>query len=157
MARSKSDPNHKILTVPFIKTVKPRAARTLYWDEKRPGLALSVESTGHKAFKLIYNFNGRSRWYTIGPVTKLGLKEARQIAREKMAEVYSNVDVQAERQAARSADTFKELADRYREEYSKLRNKSWRQADTLVRTPGAQVGQVTGPLDFTIRRPGGIQ
>ena len=130
MGRSKSDPNHKNLTVPFIKTVKPGAARTLYWDTKRPGLALSVESTGHKAFKLIYNFNGRSRWYTIGPVTKLGLKEARQIAREKMADV----DVQAERQAARSADTFKELADRYREEYSKLRNKSWRQADTLVRT-----------------------
>ncbi len=134
MGRRKRNPNHRKLTVPFIKTVKPEAARTLYWDTKRPGLALSVESTGHKAFKLIYNFNGRSRWYTIGPVTKLGLKEARLIANELVAEVGRGKDVQAERQTARSADTFEELAGRYREEYAMLRNKSWRQADTLVHT-----------------------
>ena len=72
--------------------------------------------------------------HTIGAAGRLGLKEARQITREKMAEVYRGVDVQAERRAARKADTFDALAGRYREEYAKLRNRSWPQADTLVRT-----------------------
>ena len=37
-----------------------------------------------------------------------------------------------ERQADRRAGTFGEFADRYREEWSKRRNKSWKQADDLV-------------------------
>ncbi len=132
MSQTKRDPNHRYLSDPFIKTVQPDTTRTLYWDTKQPGLVLSVESTGHKAFKLIYSFLGRSRWYTIGPVTQLGLKEARQMARDRLADVYRGRDIQAERRAARGAGTFEELAERYREEHAKLRNKSWRQADTLV-------------------------
>ena len=42
-------------------------------------------------------------------------------------------DPAGERQADRRAGTFGELADRYREEWSKRRNKSWKQADELVR------------------------
>ena len=42
-------------------------------------------------------------------------------------------DPAAEKRAARSAGMFAELAERYREEYAKKRNKSWRQADRLVR------------------------
>jgi integrase len=131
---AKAAPARRKLTDRFIKTVKPDAKRTLFWDTVQAGLALSVEPSGHKAYKLVYAFQGRSRWHTLGAADRLGLKEARLIAREKMAEVYRGVDVQAERQAARKADTFDELAGRYREEYAKLRNRSWRQADTLVRT-----------------------
>ncbi len=46
-----------------------------------------MEPSGHKAYKLVYGFHGRSRWYTIGAADRLGLKEARQIAREKMAAI----------------------------------------------------------------------
>ncbi len=131
---AKAAPARRKLTDRYVRTVKPNAKRALYWDTVQAGLALSVEPSGHKAYKLVYGFHGRYRWYTIGAADRLGLKEARLIAREKMAEVYRGVDVQAERQAARKADTFDELAGRYREEYAKLRNRSWPQADTLVRT-----------------------
>jgi hypothetical protein len=130
---AKAAPARRKLTDRYVRTVKPNATRALYWDTVQAGLALSVEPSGHKSYKLVYGFHGRSRWYTIGAADRLGLKEARQIAREKMAEVYRGVDVQAERQAARKADTFDELASRYREEYAKLRNRSWRQADTRSR------------------------
>jgi integrase len=131
---AKSPPNRCRLNDRLVKTAKPEAKRRLYWDSIQPGLVLSVEATGHKSFKLIYTFNGRARWYTIGNAGKVGLKEAREIARKRMGEVYSGVDVQAERQATRSAGTFEQLAHRYVEEHAKRRNKSWRQADFLVRT-----------------------
>jgi integrase len=76
---------------------------------------------------------GRPRWFTIGSVTGIGLKEARQIAREKMADVGRGIDVQAARAASRKQATFEELAHRYVEEFARRRNKSWKQADKLVR------------------------
>ena len=81
----------------------------------------------------IYSMRGRPRWFTIGSVIGIGLKDARQIAREKRADVGRGIDVQAERAASRRQSTFEELAQRYVEEYARRRNKSWKQADALVR------------------------
>jgi hypothetical protein len=131
--RHKSAPNRYRLNDRFVKTASPAEKRTLYWDTVQQGLALAVEPTGHKSYKLIYSMRGRPRWFTIGSVTGIGLKEARQIAREKMAEVGRGIDVQAARAASRKQATFEELAHRYVEEYARRRNKSWRQADKLVR------------------------
>jgi integrase len=131
--RSKSPPNRYRLNDRFVKTVEPAEKRTLYWDTVQQGLVLCVEPTGHKSYKLIYSMRGRPRWFAIGCVTGIGLKEARQVAREKRAAVGRGIDVQAERAASRRQATFEELAHRYVEEHAKRRNKSWRQADTLVR------------------------
>ncbi len=131
--QSKASPNRHRFNDRFIKTVRPGPKRTLYWDTVQHGLVLSVEPTGHKSYKLIYSMRGRPRWFTIGSAQRIGLKEARQIAREKAAEVGRGVDVQAERMAMRKQATFEELAARYVEEHAKRRNKSWAQADALVR------------------------
>jgi len=131
--RSKAPPNRYRLNDRFVKTVEPAEKRTLHWDTVQQGLVLCVEPTGHKSYKLIYSLRGRPRWFTIGCVTGIGLKDARQIAREKRADVGRGIDVQAERAASRRQATFEELAQRYVEEYARRRNKSWRQADTLVR------------------------
>jgi hypothetical protein len=98
-------PNRRRLNDRFVKTVKPEAKRTLYWDTVQPGFVLSVEPTGHKSYKLIYTFDNRSRWYTIANATKIGLKEARGIARNRTGDVYGGEDVQAKRQAVRTAHT----------------------------------------------------
>ena len=34
----------------------------MIWDVKQPGLALSVRTTGKKAWKVVYRFHGRPRW-----------------------------------------------------------------------------------------------
>jgi hypothetical protein len=55
------------------------------------------------------------------------------LAAEVMLEVARGKDPAAEKRAERSKGTFGELAGPYVEEYAKRHNKSWRQADTLVR------------------------
>jgi len=96
-----------------VKNVQPGDKRTLYWDTLQKGLALQVTPAGAKTYKLIYRFHGRPRWYTIGGVDAISLKEAREIARDKMADVVKGIDVQTERRTARKARTFGELAQRY--------------------------------------------
>ena len=151
--RPKSPPNRRNLTDRFVKTVKPQDKRVLYWDEVQANFALAVEPTGHKSYKLIYSFAGRLRWYQIADARAIGLKEAREVARDKMAEVVRGIDVQFEKLAGRRAGTFEELARQYVEEYTKRRNRSWRQADNLVRShlvprwgkrPAADIRNITG-------------
>lgn len=126
--------NKRKLTDRFVQSAKPAAKRAMYWDSDVPGLALAVEPTGTKSYKYVYTFCGRSRWYTIGNDKRIALADARKEARKLAYRVeIERIDVVAERHAARKADTFEELADRYRDEYAKKRNKSWRQGDTLVR------------------------
>jgi integrase len=63
----------------------------------------------------------------------IGLGDARTMATEAMLAVARGGDPAAEKKAERSAGTFAELAERYVEQYAKKHNKSWRQADALVR------------------------
>jgi integrase len=112
--------------------LKPQASRFVVWDTEQRGLALQVEPTGHRSYKLIYRFGGRPRWYTIGAADALGLADARKIAAELMLEVIRGKDPAAERRAGRTAVTFGALATRYVEEYAKRKNKSWKQTAMLV-------------------------
>jgi integrase len=126
--------NHKHLTQKFVQSVNPGPQRVLYWDAVQKGLALQVQPTGHKSYKLVYKYNRRSRWYTIGDARAITIGTARDIAQKKWAEICNGVDVQAEKAAGRQTTTFSELAILYVEEHAKRRNRSWRQADKLVRS-----------------------
>jgi integrase len=92
-----------------------------------------VQPTGRKAFKAIYRLRGRPRWFTIGSVGRLDFDSARSLAAQALLKVATGIDVQAEHQANRSSGTFEELAHRYCDGYAKQKNKSWKQADDLVR------------------------
>ncbi len=127
------EPERVRLNDKFVKAARPGPRRTIYYDEVQKGFVLVVEPTGHKSFKLAYSFGGRPRALHIAATNAIGLAEARAIARDRMADVVKGVDVQAEKVAARAAGTFEELATRYREEFAKKRNRSWAQADFLVR------------------------
>src|SRR5215831_7059296 len=101
-------------------------------DKRQPGLVLRKRPSGHQSYYFVYNFRGRTRWYCIGQV---GLTDARKAAAKLYAQVkVEERDPQAEKLAKRTAGTFAELHERYVEEWAKRRNKSWPQADYLVRT-----------------------
>jgi integrase len=123
---------HKLSDI-FLKKLKPQARPFAVWDEKQRGLAVIVQPTGHKAWKCIYPFHGRPRWYHIGAVAAINLADARKLASRVMFKVAEGNDPAAERKADRSKGTFEELATRYVEEYAKRKNRSWQQADALVR------------------------
>jgi Arm DNA-binding domain len=129
------DVNKRKLTELYAQKLqrKPPACATLIWDTKQSGLALSAQPSGHLSYKAIYSYHGRARWYHLGDHKRIGLAGARKLARGIMNAVAEGRDPQAERKAQRALGTFEELAARYVEEYAKLKNKSWKQPDALVR------------------------
>jgi integrase len=117
----------------LITKAKPEERPYLVWDAHQKGLALAVRPNGQRTFKVVYRRNGLLRWYHLGDARVIGLANARKLALGVMYEVTQGKDPQAERKAQRASGTFEELARRYVEEHAKVHNKSWRQADTLVR------------------------
>ena len=127
-------PRKRRLTELTIRKARPdKHAAYLIWDTYQRGLALSVQPTGTKSWKVIYSRAGRPRWLHIGNANAIGLAAARELAAECMLAVARGKDPAAERKAGRGKGTFAELAARYVEEHAKDENKSWKQADFLVR------------------------
>jgi Arm DNA-binding domain len=116
-----------------VKNAKPEPAVYTMWDTKQHGLALRVQPTGGRAFYAVYSRQGRPRWQHLGNARDLGLAAARTIAIETMLEVARGRDPVAERHAQRSSGTFADLVQRYLDEHAKKNNRSWKQADALVR------------------------
>jgi integrase len=120
------------LTELSVRKIKPEAEAFNVWDLHQRGLVLRMQPTGHAAFKAVYSAHGRPRWYHIGDVGKIGLADARKLAARTMLQVAEGKDPAAERKAERGGGTFAELAERYLA-LAKKRNKSWQQADRLLR------------------------
>jgi integrase len=118
------------LTELLVRKVRAEAAPYNVWDARERGLVLRVQPSGQRAFKFVYSYRGRPRWFHIGSV---GLADARRIAAKARLSVAEGGDPVAERMAERGAGTFAELAGRYIEQYAKRKNKSWQQGDYLVR------------------------
>jgi integrase len=137
MARPRSDGKpprtvrKETLTEIGIQKIKLADRPFLLWDRKQGGLALSVQPSGHKAFKCIYSHHGKPRWYHLGNVGDIGLAHARTLAREVQYRVSQGHDPQAERAAEKVAGTFADLHQQYLA-LAKTKNKSWRQGEWLV-------------------------
>jgi integrase len=82
----------------------------------------------------VYTIRGRgARWYHLGDARAIALADARRLAGRIMVLVAEGGDPHADRLALRGRGSFEQVAQRYLEEHAKKRNKSWRQADALVR------------------------
>ncbi|HKD93043.1 MAG TPA: integrase family protein [Terriglobales bacterium] len=127
--RPKRPAHKRRLTELFVRKPKPG----LTWDTHQRGLALRVQPGGAKAWVVVYSRSGRSRWLTLGKADAIGLSDARRLAARAMLAVAEGRDPAAERKAERGAGTFAELHERYLEGHAKKHNKSWQQADALVR------------------------
>jgi hypothetical protein len=130
-------PNKHNLTELYLQKVKPQESPYNVWDTggrlTERGLVLRVQPSGQWAFKFVYPYRGRPRWFHIG---QIGLADARRLVLRLRAQVAEGKDPAGERLAARQAErtqgTFGELADRYLVEHAKRNNKSWPQARKLV-------------------------
>ena len=133
VCRRRAVPNKQKLTSLTVTKLRPTAKPYLVWDTHQRGLALQIQPSGYRSFKLIYRFHNRPRWYHLGAADAIALADARKLAAKLMLQVIEGKDPAAEKRAERGAGTFAEMASRYVEEYAKKRNKSWQQADHLVR------------------------
>jgi integrase len=126
--------NKRRLSALYVEKVRPQARAFLVWDTDQKGLALKVQPSGHRAWKLIYRHQGRPRWFNIGDAKVIGVADARLKAAELMlAVVRDGKDPAAEKRSGRQSTSFGTLASRYVDEYARRKNKSWKQADTLIR------------------------
>jgi integrase len=133
MAKIHKAANKRRLNQTMVKRLQPSARTFLTWDTWQRGLALQLRPSGHKAWKVIYTHRGRPRWYHLGNADAISVADARKLAGRIMFQVAEGKDPAAERAAHRAKGTFEELAQRYVKEYSQRKNKSWQQADRLVR------------------------
>ena len=121
------------LTDLTVKKAKPQAAAYLIWDTQQHGLVLRIQPTGKKSWNVIYSRHGRPRWLYLGNANAIALSDARRLTAKAMLAVAEGNDPAAEKKAERSAGTFADLASKYVELFAKKHNKSWPQADSLVR------------------------
>jgi integrase len=127
--RAKRPAHKRRITQLYVNRPKPG----LTWDTQQRGLALRVQPTGAKSWAVVYSRHGRARWLTLGAADAIGLSDARMLAAKAMLAVAEGKDPAAEKRAERGAGTFAELAQKYVEQYAKRNNKSWRQADSLIK------------------------
>jgi integrase len=127
-------PKRKLSPLNVVK-LRPKAKTFLVWDTQERGLGLQVYPSGYRSYKFVYHFRGRSRWFHIGAADTVPLALAREQASRLRFEVYQGKDpATTKRAAATSASgTFATLSTRYLNEHAQKRNKSWRQADALIR------------------------
>jgi integrase len=81
----------------------------------------------------MYRHNGRLRRHSLGTYPALSLADARDEALQTMARVATGKDPAAERRALRNAETFGELAETYLERHAKVKKRSWKEDDRILR------------------------
>jgi len=57
-----------------VTKLRPSNRRYSAWDTLQRGLALQIEPSGYRAFKLIYRYHNRPRWFHIGATNAMRLR-----------------------------------------------------------------------------------
>lgn len=112
----------------------PAEGRIDYRDQKTANLVLRVTSTNHRSWCVTYRFKGTPRRFTLGDLTeKHGLVWAREQSEEQVFKPVSNgIDPAARKSQERKAETCRELAAHYIEEYAKKHKRTWRTDENIL-------------------------
>ncbi len=110
------------LTDRFIKHVSTEKPVEDFRDEAFPGFGLRVTERGKKTFFIVYPVGGRRRRLGLGKYPIVGLKRARQKARDALVDVDKGMDPQGARIAERNGATFAELVAMFMDLYAEPRH-----------------------------------
>lgn len=100
-----------MLTNKKIQSLRPQTKRYNVPDGTVPGLSLRVTPGGVKSFALLYRANGVLRRLTLGRYGEVTLTEARNRARDALADARKGADPVAERHAQRAVARGATLAE----------------------------------------------
>ena len=75
------------LTDRAIARLRPRAREYTVWDSRLVGLGVRVRPTGGQSYVLLQSAAGRSRRVSLGPVTTMGIAEARRECHARMTDL----------------------------------------------------------------------
>jgi len=98
-----------------VDSLAPLSDRDVFaWDGEVRGFGVRVKPSGVKTYFIQYrNTDGRTRRMVIGKHGILTTEEARDLARQRLAEVLKGEDPSAKRRAARSGMTVSDICDWY--------------------------------------------
>ena len=138
------------LTELSVRKLKPRPGAYLIWDTLQRGLAIRVQPTGARAWKMIYSCHGRPRWLHLGDAGAIGLADARTLTAEGHARGRQGQGPSG-REAGRAG---RRDVRRPRSEYlERLRQEAQQElaAGRCARAalPAAAVGQAAGGVSIT--------
>ncbi|MBI4970129.1 MAG: site-specific integrase [Rhodospirillales bacterium] len=113
------------LTKRTVDAIRPALEDRVHWDDELPGFGLRIKPSGVRSYLVQYRTKtGQSRRLTLGRHGVLTPDKARDLAREKLAEVLRGGDPAGETKEARRAATVADLADRYMVEWADRHKKS---------------------------------
>jgi integrase len=114
----------------------PASGRVEYFDIGLPGFGLRVSAEGRRTWLVRYRVKGRKAKgsMTLGTfdAERFGLAEARDKAKDALRSAEKGTDPAEPLRKARLADTVKELAERFLEDYAKKRKRSWRTDERII-------------------------
>lgn len=140
--------NKRRFTDQMIKRINPPAiGRLEFGDELCPGLLFRITERGVKSFSIIYRvigeggvssngrlLKGKQRRITLGQWPVLGLKEAREKARELLITASSGTDPRLElrnKNLQRADNTVSNVVDRYIRLHAKKNIKNWKSVERI--------------------------
>jgi integrase len=133
------------ITKTLVDGLAPAAAEYTVWDSKLPGFGVRVRPTGAKSFVIVYRAgSGRTaptRRFTIAAVGKLAPDLARTQAKILLGAIANGADPAGEKRSQRPVPdrlTFEELAQKYLNEYAKVRKSSWKNDESYLKRPRAK-------------------
>lgn len=97
-----------------------------YRDKQEKGLILTVTATGVKTYYLLKKIEGKTYRLKIARFPDLNPKEAREAAVDYKNQIAKGVNPAEEKRKLSNEITFKELFDRYIDEYAKHNTKGWK-------------------------------
>lgn len=109
----------------LLKIEPPAAGRDAYRDTKEKGLILIVSYGGSKIFYLYKLVDGKPQRIKIGSFPDFSIGEAREKALELKNQIAKGGNPLEEKSKHKGELTFKELFDKYINEYAKHNTKKW--------------------------------
>jgi integrase len=101
------------LTKSFLNNINPEDKDKTYWDDDLKGFGLRVQGDSKSWIIMYRNADGRQKKLTIGKANVLAPKEAREQAKDKLAEAVKGYDPAEIKIENRRAMTVAELCDLY--------------------------------------------
>ncbi len=104
-----------------------------YFDEKLAGFFVRISQDGKKSFGVMYRKSGRLRRMKLGTYPLLSLGKARNAASKVLRNAELGLDPAAEKQDNRKAETFEQVAREYLERHAKIKKKSWKHDERVIK------------------------
>ena len=135
-------PRKKLTEASVSKVSAPEQGRVDYSDTIVTGLVLRVTATGHRSWSVAYKFHGKNQRLTLGAYPAVGLKEAREQARQTLERIAAGENPAAEKKRAKRepepepahpepSNEFSAVVAEFIERYHKPRNRSWKVVESL--------------------------